>query len=62
MSSVARAAAAATAAAPSKASEKAPMKKSFSVYRYDPEEKGSKPRMQTYEVRGGENRVDGWAM
>lgn len=42
---VVRAAAAATAA-----SEKPVLKKTFTVYRYDPEKKGDKPRMQTYEV------------
>jgi len=39
--------AAAVAAA---ASEKTELKKTFTVYRFDPEKKGDKPRMQTYEL------------
>nr|WDE17732.1 mitochondrial succinate dehydrogenase iron-sulfur subunit [Neoseiulus barkeri] len=38
------------AAAAAAVQEKPELKKTFTVYRYDPEKKGDKPRMQTYTV------------
>jgi len=40
----------ARAAAATAAQEKPKLMKKFTVYRYDPEKKGDKPRMQTFEL------------